>query len=1170
MWMFLCLLFAFYHQADALDDSTKITLRVSNQPIESIFKEIEKQTGLTFYYSKSTLDGNSLASINIQRGTLPDVMSILLKGRNINWRIRDNGIVLSRATGANSSVNLTDTIPNISISGVVTDPQGRPIPSATVSVKGQPRGQGTDNNGKFAFYNIPSNGTLFVSSIGYETRQIKIANRAYIRVVLDSLIRDIDAVEVVSTGYQNIPRERTTGSFSHIDNKLFNRAVSTNVMDRILNVTSGLYNNRTSKGRTNINIRGINTILAVARPLIVVDGFPYYEGDESGPGLAIIENINPNDVESITVLKDAAAASIWGARASNGVIVINTKKGAYNRKMSVQLNANVNVIEKPQIHQQSLVSSEDVIAFERQAFSTGFYDINSPPFPSWYNYPRVPDAVEILMKQRSGEITESQANEQLERLSRNEIRSDVSRYLMRTAVNQQYNVNVSGGFDKASYYASIGYDRNAGNEKGRLDDRITFKMTNTYRPILNLEFGSYIYYTQANTFNNSLSFSDYIPNGSPSAVSPYSRLVDDNGLPVHMSTSNQNIRTAYLDTLSLPGMVDWHYKPLEEQRILDNTAKLNSTRLGGNVRYRIIPGLSVEVLGQYERATTNEENFYSLESYTARNMINTFLNYDFNGNPVYPVPLGGILDQGTATETSWNVRGQLNFNKDWGIHNLVAIAGADVRESNYDYNRSRKYGYDPNTYTYSTQMDFNTNLNIRPGEGFMSRIPDGSLLEGSLSRYKSAFSNFAYTYREKYMLTGSARVDESNMLGVKANLRRKPLWSAGVGWNIAQEDFFPSEVIPRLKLRATYGFNGNINNRATSYALIQYMPSGFFYGRPTYADLTSPPNPGLTWEKMRVINLGVDFGLKNDRISGSIEYYAKKGTDMISQVRADRTTGANRYLGNFGAIKGKGLDLTLNGLVLDRKVKWKSTLILSFNRSKVVKYDLPKEQLENPSIYLSGEAPIVGRPMFGIYSYKWAGLDPSTGDPRGYVADTIARYDVVLSGKNTKPENLHYHGPGLPTAFGNFLNTVSYNGISLSFNITGSFGHYVRRSSIDYNTLYYYGGGHGDYEKRWKKPGDEKTTNVPSMPGNTDNRYDFYGNSEVLVMKADVIRLQDVRLDYSLGMSILRKLRLNAASVFLYATQLGKIWVANDLNLDPEAQNFPLSKSIALGINIVF
>lgn len=1152
-------------------DTSNITVNAENLPIESILVQIENQTGLTFYYGSSTLDGRDLASLKIKGAPLSRVLATLFNGRHVQWKIRNNSISLMPDFKLQDNLSQNnDTMPVMTVKGKVVNDSGHAISGATIMALSGKMGTITAENGEFILSRVPENDQIEVSNVGYEKKRVRINRQNFLVISLKYFVRDIKAIEVVSTGYENIPRERTTGSFAQVDNKLFNRSVSTNVLDRILNVTSGVYNNRTAKGRTNVNIRGINTINAVARPLIVVDGFPYYEGDETGIGLAIIENLNPNDVESVTVLKDAAAASIWGARASNGVIVINTKKGAFNKRMSVQLNANLNIVEAPRVSKVNTIASSDIIDFEKRAFARGFYDINSPPFPSWYNFPRVSDAVEIMMKQRNSELTQQQAEAMLGALSKNDIRTDIAKYLLQTEIAQQYNVNVSGGFEKGSYYASIGYDRNRFSEVGRTNNRITFKLNNAFRPISGLEINSYIYFTQGNQTNNSIPYADYIPNGGPAATSPYTRLVNVNGEPIHAPTNNQNIRTAFLDTLNLPGMLNWYYKPLLEQQFMDNTSKETATRLGGSIRYRIIPGLSAEVLGQYERSTTLINEYFGLESYTARNMINTYLNYDANGAAVYPVPMNGILDVGNGLSVNWNLRGQLNYSKGWGDHIINALAGADVREANYDFNRSRKYGYDKNTYTFSQQMDYNTNLPTRPGEGFMSRIPDGNFLEGSLSRFKSYYGNFSYTFRERYTLTGSARVDESNMLGVKANLRRKPLWSTGLGWNIAQESFYKVDILPALKLRWTYGFNGNINNRATSLPIIQFQQTGFLYGYPSYAIMSRPPNPGLTWEKMRIINLGLDFGFKNNRISGSIEYYTKRGTDMIGPVIADRTTGTTGYTGNVGAFKSKGLDLTLNTVPVDRKLKWHANLLLSFNKSKVLKYDLPVQAAENAKTYLAGEAPFVGQPLYAVYSYKWAGLDPNTGDPRGIVADTIARFDVVLNGKNTKPGDLVYHGPSLPTLFGSFINTISYKDISLSFNITGSFGHYVRRSSVDYNSIYYYGSGHGDYTKRWMKPGDEAKTNVPSMPENTDNRYDFYGNSAALVIKADAIRLQDIRLDYTLPTVLLRKVKMSAAQIFAYSANLGKIWVANKEGIDPESQIIPISRSLALGLNITF
>lgn len=1150
----------------AAQDSSNVSLNFTNQPIENVFIALEKQTGYTVFFSGSTLDGNTPITVKVSQVTLSNALAAVLRGKNITWTIKHKGIVLSKkpvtaeapAEPANAAL---DTVPMINVSGVVVDAKGNPIPAATVSLKGYPRGQGTDNMGRFSFTRVPGNGTLVFSSLGYDPKQVRIAGRGEIRVALDSAIREISAVEVVSTGYQYIPKERATGSFVQIGNETLNRSVSTNVMDRLTNVTSSLKIER--EGGSEISIRGLSTINANMKPLIVIDGFPYEEAAGADTRSIFLNNLNPNDIESVTILRDAAAASIWGARSGNGVIVITTKRGAYNKKISVQLSSSVNIFQKPRINDLPIISSRDAIEYERKAFQAGRYNSYDDLFPQLKRFPVISPAMEIMLAQRRNAITPDEAQRQLDQLANHDVRDDINKYLIRDAINQQYNLNISGGSERANYYASIGYDKNLESTKGNEYNRITLRFENTYKPIKIIELNAYITYTQNKNKTNGIEFNQFIADGGATAA-PYTFLADKNGNALHVPFSN-GYRQPYLDTASSPGLLDWHYKPLDELKYNDRTSNSNAVRFGGGVKVQILPELNAEFRGQYENTTGEFRRHSTIESYFVRNLINQFMYVDAAGNLVYPVPMGSILNLDNSVQKTWNVRGQLNYAKNWDLHSLVGIVGIESRESKYDRTQNTLFGLNPITGTYATNMDFNTNFTKRPmGRGKIGS--GGNQLFSTINRFVSYYGNLSYYLFNKYNITASARLDASNIFGVSANMRQVPLWSLGTSWDISKENFYNFNAIPHLKLRVTYGINGNVDNTATALPTFLYQSNPNTYISEPYATMATPPNPGLTWEKIKILNAGLDYNTRNERVSGSIDFYTKKGLDLIGIIESEATTGVSSYKGNYASIKARGLDIMLNAILIKRKINISTSLLFSYNMNEVTDYDL--STAITASNYLNGSLPIKGKPLHTVYSYKWAGLDPKTGDPRGYVADTIAPFTEVLTGTNTQPEDLLYNGNATPPYFGSWINTISYKDLSLTFNITYRFGAHFRRPSINYNNLLTSWGGHSDYALRWKSPGDELKTIIPSEPATFfDDRYSFYSQSEVLVEKSDIVRFKDIRISYNFSDLLSRS--KTSAQIYFYVNNVGVIWRANKYNLDPEGQSFiSAPRSYAVGLNL--
>ena len=945
--------------------------------------------------------------------------------------------------------------------------------------------------------------------------------------------RQLDEV-IVNTGYQDLPKERATGSFYQIDNKLLNQQVTPDILSRLDGITSSYLVDKRNSNLVSYQIRGVSTLTdAAMQPLIVLDNFPY-EGD--------INSINPNDIESITILKDAAATSIWGAKAGNGVIVITTKKSAYNQALKVSVNANVTFSPRPDLFSMQQMPVASYIGLQKYLFEQGNYDWQ---FDDIYGSP-IPEVALILEKQRNGTITEAQANRQLSVLSKHDVRSDMQQYLYRPALHQQYAANLSGGSNKMSYLFSAGYDKSLSDLKGNEDERVTLRSFTTLQLLKNWQFKTDILFTHSSAFNNSPGgYSSY--NYSGANISPYARLINDDGSPAVLDIIHSG---AFTDTAGAGALLDWKYRPLQELANNDNRNSLSDVLIKLGTTYRFNSWLNAVVSYEYQQSRNDHNEYNNLNSFYTRDMVNVFTEVTPEGN-IYPVPKEGILRTGAIITKAEAVRGQLNINKNWGpAHTISAIMGGEIRDKGVGGSGAIIYGYNKNTLSESAVDYVNrypTYGNIYGGDW---NITDGTSLTKTTQRFVSVYANAAYTQNEKYTLSGSIRRDASNLFGVSTNQKWVPLWSAGAMWRLDKESFFRVKSLSLLKLRVTYGVSGNLDPTASALTNLYYFPGAYSILNIPYASIHTPPNPYLHWEKVKTFNTGLDFSFINNKVTGSLDFYVKNSIDLINSVALDPVTGFSSANRNSASIHSQGIDVVVNTLNINRQVKWKTMLLFNYISFKVTKNLNPPvmEGLISDGSYIF---PVLGYNPYVIVSYKWAGLDPATGAPRGYVDGKVSQdYDAIA---NNPLDQQVISGPALPPFFGTVRNTIEWKRFSLAVNIIYKLGFYFRRPAINYSTLFSNNGSnYPEFDKRWQSPGDEKITNVPSMiyPGDYA-RDNFYQWADINVERADNIRLTDIYAGYNLPIS--KTKALSSLELFTNISQLNiLLWKANKSGLDPE------------------
>lgn len=1045
------------------------------------------------------------------------------------------------------------------LQGQVTDTMGKPLLGASVYLTEPNQTVATNAKGVFRFSTNSAEVNLRISFLGFQTKTLKL-KRPFPPNFIIVLQEDQQMLELVTvkTGYQSITPGQLTGSAEVLTEQQINRATGLGIIDRLEGIsTATLFDKRgnspnISGANTNLLIRGLGSLSGPTEPLIVVDNFPF-EGD--------INSIDPNEVVSVTILKDAAAAAIWGARAGNGVIVITTRRGRFEQALEVSFNQAYQVTSKPNLHAVPQLSSASFLEAEQFLFDKGYFNALENNF----RMPALTPGVNALIANRKGSITEAQLQAQFADWRNIDVRDDFNRYVYRPATNQQYALSMSGGSSSQKFILSAGYDRYQQHLNSNDGDRLTLSAHQTLKPIKHLQISTGINYVRQNRNTNAsrtvLGYGQ-LRQGNR-GLYPYAQLTDSNG---ESSRFDRDYRNTSLDVIrkNNPFLLDWDFNPLDEIALANNQNQNTNLRLETGLVYRIFSFLNAEFKYQYQQEQSQGQDLYAIESYYARNLINLYTQQ--NGTTVTRnIPLGGINDRSISDLKSNNFRFQLNAEGTLATgHHLSGLLGAERRSTQVRTNGYRIYGFDGDILN-SAAVNKNTIYPAFNNLSFSNYIPDNTFDDGTVNNFISYYGQLAYDFEKRYLLNLTARKDASNLFGVNINQKGTPLWSIGMGWNISQEAFYRLKTFSLLKLRLSYGSSGNVDNSRSAQTVLRYGSSNSNITNLPYADVLNPPNPDLRWERVNTLNIGLDFALKNQRLSGSFDIYQKRTSDLLAFEPVDPTTGFASATVNNASTKGRGWELTLTSINIPGKLNWGSQLLLSYNKTTVSAYD--KNFIASSFVNTGGSvAPLTGYPVYPLFSYRNAGLDPLTGEPQGLL-DGVLGKNYAAFGSSTNISDLVFHGSALPLYNGVIRNTLQYGTWSLSASLSFRLNYYFRRATINYASLAT-GNGHPDYDKRWKQPGDEVFTNIPAFIYPVNSQRDaFYGNSDAVVERGDNLRLQDIRISFSPKSTHIKWLPAKT-EIFAFANNLGIIWRANKNKLDPDfgVSGIPPSATIAFGI----
>jgi TonB-linked SusC/RagA family outer membrane protein len=1042
------------------------------------------------------------------------------------------------------------------LTGTIRNHENQPVPNATIRAAKSKTTVTSNSKGGFTILLPVLPDSLYITHISYQPQSMLVTAAAVtqpLSLSLQPLSVELESI-TINTGYQKIKPNEVNGSVSHISNKLLNQQTGSNILQRLDNVTPGLafnngYGNSSTQNKTGINIRGLGTINGPLDPLIVVDDFIY-----DGP----IDNISPNDVESITVLKDAAAASIWGARAGNGVIVITTKKGKFNQPLKTEFTSTVIYAPNPGLGYRNEISINDYIGIEEFLFNKGFFN-NS------FTQPFIPvtPVVDLLNNRKNGLLSAADSAAQINALKSIDSRAQYTKHFLQPALTQQYALNLRGGSAKVSWLLGGAYER-AENHLAGKNNKLNLRMANSIQVLPKLEADVSVYYTGSNTTNNRFDYS-YVANIGSRYV-PYIAFADEagNALPVP-----QFYRQSYTDTAGGGQLLNWNYYPLTETNHNSSVNRQSEWLATLALNYKFSKAITGTISYQARQQTSINEALSTMESFNTRNTINLFTQLNRStGTRTYIVPVGDILNQSTSRANGHNVRAQVNYNRSFNLHRIVALAGAEVRAVDANGFGSMVYGYQANPLQFAAVDHLNQYPTYVTG-GFSS-VSMASGLSKTSNRFLSMYGNFFYSFKQRYMISASARRDGSNILGVSTNNRWKPLWSAGAAWELSQEKFYKLAWLPYLKLKATYGHSGNLDLSKTA------LPVAYFANDPVSnlpsAIISTLNNPSLRWEQVAQLNLGIEFRSVNNRLSGSIEYYLKTGTDLYGKTPYDYSTWGqtDAITRNVAAMVGNGIDMMITSQNLKGRFNWSTTLLFNFNSSKTTAYYDPGSQtLVN--LLGSGRTitPVVGKPMYALAAYQWGGLN-SQGNPQGFLNGQLSTdYRGILNdarAKGVQNSGVIFMGSSMPQYFGSLINSISYKQFELTFNVSYKLGYYFKKPSLSYTSLFNSGQSNNEYASRWQKPGDEAFTNVPGLiyPSNL-NRDGFYGSSSINILKGDHFRLQYINLSYSF------KLKEATLRAFGNFNNPGIIWRTNKYKLDPDyPASQPPIRSVAMGISLNF
>jgi len=1073
--------------------SQKVSLDFKNERVEKVLASIKSQTGMSLVFSDQLVDVNRKVTMQLKDVTLKEALTRLLSGINLTFEIRNNKIYFIEKKAVSQPGSRKKRV-----TGVVKDVMGEPLIGANVVEKGRStNGVITDFNGKFTL-EVDESASLVVSYIGYLAQDIPTKGKGDFHIILKEDTNTLD--EVVVTGYGDFKKATYTGSASVLTTEKLEALPVVSVGQMIesnipgISVVAGTSSQPGAK--TTLRVRGVASMNASTEPLYVLDGVPIPSYDlsnftsmsEAG-GMGFIETLNPADIESITVLKDAASASLYGAKGANGVVLITTKKGKEG-KLRVNMAAKYGITDFAYTY-RPLMGGEE----RRELIHEGLVNFQLDKGVS---------------EQEAQQYADANIDQYAKRLPQGY--SDWESALFKTGYQQDYNLSASAGNQNSSFIGSLGYTKQTGVSLNSEMERFTGRVdaSNKYKKV---EFG----------MNASFSWTKnvHLPEGKFYGSAIYASKVNlTPSTPIY--NEDGTYASGYRENNG--------YNPILEAEVNDYYARTVRAMGTAKIAYNVWDNLKVSSVFTVDYSLTKDFFFQSPDGRDGAT---------YQGR-------GRMQMTDRIRYTSQN---NLTYSKTFGKHSVSAVTAFEVMKYDYEdlYAAKKTYG-----------QDINTSL----GNAADPIDADQKLQEDALMSYVASVN---YSYDDKYYASFSFRRDGSSRLS--PDTRWGNFWSLSASWRLSQERFMQplKSVLSDLKLRASYGVNGNLPSSYYGYQST-YTTGAFYSGKPSPWESTLG-NEELTWEKNYALNLGLDIGLFS-RVNVSLDWYTRTTKDLLMSKQLNSISGFSSLLTNVGQMRNTGVELEVRSNNIKTKdFSWTTAFNLSHNKNKILKLaDLPW--------FVDGrDVRKEGYPFNTIYLREYAGVDPETG--------SALYYD------NQQDENGNYTknkvtDPGqaspiplkdiTPTISGGFMNTFNYKFIDLSFNLSYSFGGY----SYDNASYILQDDGYSvisnkstEQRRRWQKPGD--ITDVPRFVYGNKKGGNY--NSSRAIHSTDHIRLKSLILGLNAPKAWLQKLGIGNARIYFSGTNL-LTWAAYD-QYDPEMSGVvgfytPPLKTYAFGLELKF
>lgn len=1176
----------------------RVSLNMQDVEIKAVLKEIKAQTQLDFVYNASEVNDRSRVSLELQNVDLHTALKTCFDQLKVDFVIKDNIIVLQRRK-ENPSVPQETRL----LKGIVTDRGGQSLPGVTVMLKGSALGIATDVNGRFTF-SVPGTTEvpeLLFSFVGMKTASYKVINDKEIKIVLEENSEALN--EVIVTGMETIKRDQMTGSAKVITAKDLKMQGITSI-DRVLEGMVAGLNSTTISGapgtRAKITIRGENNLSGNTEPLWILDGLPMMSGvpeNTSGDYAGTIMqdgvgNVMPEDIESITILKDASAAAVYGARAANGVIVITTKKG-FRSKTQVNYSGTYNWGIAPE-NRLDFMNSTEKLRYEQSIVDYFGLDYASLAGRGGY----------LFKRSMEGYITPDEYSRQIQSLSKTN--TDWFDVLFRTAQSHSHNLSLRGGNEELTYYTSVNYQEQAGILISNKYQKAGLLIKLDYRPVNNLIFALNI---SANTRKNIDNASAVNPFTYAVFANPYERPYDDQGNYAsdlsYLSQNYTNLRSS--------GYVFDQFNILREMKETRSTQTGMDADLTFNISYKGIPGLNLESIirkGVSYNTTTTEVDAGTYTSWKGETFArNAYPNYEILPDQYN----NGELREGSGKNYNWSMRNQidysLNFKEAHSFSILLANEVMSKKFNNFGYTSPIYY----EDYRITGVPTFDKDVsyeNVRPSVAGMFNTSDGQ------DRSVSFLGTFRYGYKDRYIVNFNYRADGADVIG---NTNRfTPLWSVGGRYNLHKEKFFENQIVNELSFRGSFGYTGNIDRSAYPFSTISFGSNMYMGNR--YADGFTYPNPTVKWEKKKDRNLGIDLALFDNLINFTVDYYSNRIVDVLENLEVPYSIGRPSVKANGGVVENQGVELYLNIRWVNRKdFTFSTSGNVARNKNVIRKshydYDSYQEAIKTSTLK-GGIINIIGEETGSIYGWENAGVNPVTGNPRYYLSEEGKRaYAQFLDGWDSYSDTKKAEYEGMITSFNSVPDYVdfvrdanekmSYQMPSMQYlgrsnpKFVGGFNTFMRYKGLEFSTSWTFKTGHiipnfNDYqnaplnnqngysadlsvsatnrEKKylyfWQAPGD--VTNVPRFTTSMEDNWAGMYTSDRYA-KGNYLRMTNLSLNYRFSSQFTERLKMKNLSLGFNARNLLTFTKYRGMDVGSgNAFSYPVSREFNIKLSVGF